>query len=48
MLSIMIMDPNFKKFIRMGRKFSKPKIQKIKEKLKDGWYLKDMFKKEVK
>ena len=42
------MDPNSKKYIKMERKFSRQKILKIKDRSRDGWYPKDMSRKEEK
>ena len=47
-ISIRKMDPNSRKFIRTGRKFSRLKTPKMKGRSKDGWFPKDMFKKEEK
>lgn len=47
-ISILKMDPNSKKYIKMERKFSRQKILKIKDRSRDGWYPKDMSRKEEK
>ena len=47
-ISILKMDPNLKKCTRTERKFSRRKILKMKGRWKDGWYPKDMSRKEEK